>query len=1444
MALPSEIRFRVTFFDGDGDTAFWGTASNYVVSDPCFETPGPNTNARPYLFVPSTFFQTEVDFLRGASRLGSISFDILDKRETTDDQRTGIVTSKIRDLVGAECLVERYFDDVDQWRAIFRGRVDRYSVDTSAVVKYSFDVTDPRGYEQDDELFAVNNTFSISPFRGPIKDYGAFPAGDGYLLEAVSFGIQNANVSGPDADGIYYAQIGIDEEVARDYSFLGILDVASNTFPGLSVRWQYLTDDPDDPADWRLVTNSPARAGMTSGFLKPADNVVPYNLPSWRAYYASTDSADMPIAGGAIRAQVVAGQTSESTPYFWDNGTLGDLLYEIATGLHTRAVPKEKYDATALAAFRTNSASARFIEKSPQPRRQWVERNIYQAARYAPALTDSLEVSPVPWAAPPTATTTPRLARTSLRPPGEWSHASEDAVNTISGTYIDESIGDQQYTQEYRTKKILGFIPVGVEETSVSQDLSFFERLIELEVNFQVSDADSVAKVGTRVLRYNPITLRTIGSIESRPVGGDTQDPAAVVAANAYIEQAKERYLPRGAPRLTIDARIDDPVVRDAVPGDFLVVECPWHPDYGSSLREAVRYMQLYGFRDSEIGWRTLYLEDAGKRSSEVQDLDNPTNDCVSATTGTLVGPAVDNRSMIYFAEDDDLVFSGCPTDIEIEILAIGGGGGGGTASPGGEAAAGGGGGAGGIKIAKRTISTGTTIPVTVGAAGGAGSAGGDSIVWVDANGNALDPLVDDPNDAIRALGGGAGGQGVDGASANGGSGGSGGGGGARNSGATSGGTALDPFGNNGGGGFGNLGFGTCRDAGGGGGGSYAGAGGGGGNEAGGAGGASTFLRAWGVRLGGGGTGGLQRANSPTAPNGCNQAGSSVVTTPGTAGAAGVGAGGGGAAGDLSATNATQGAVFIRYRGARQALVAPTFTLAEDADDDQRACFTIDSADWPDSSLFILPGYRVRADYAVAALEPAADSGAWLVAGYFSVPGEVCTPKLPTGATVWGRVVAEATDIPPSEPSTAQSVTLTGAAGLLDFYLRESNGVVTAYWTPNAYCGALIFSAAVVAANFSGDADVTLVEEPGQPIDADDLSYVLSKTIVAGQSLRVEVVCYPTLDEVTGNTPLENDEFDRADSGTVGGNWTEFEGGAGSSVSIVSESAVIDSNDNSNPTGIYLAAVSRGEFFAQWGANLVNSGGTGLAVRWHNGVPNGDGYYMSHPGAINRMTSGGFSNIGNFGAFMPEAEEITFQAYVANGVQEFSGTPDGDSFPAESVTAADTTYNGQDGTIGFRGGGIGNDVPIRYARFFPSKYVTISNLPTGWTVEVENVGASVVASAAESSGTATLDLSGIGGCTEPVPSAGFAAVVLKNGGGTEQYRYTTGGIYPGFTATWNVASASFVGVSGDEGRTYIDTIEREASTIPTTDPFAKMILDDDLDPVYDDDLSTLSDDEF
>ncbi len=263
---------------------------------------------------------------------------------------------------------------------------------------------------------------------------------------------------------------------------------------------------------------------------------------------------------------------------------------------------------------------------------------------------------------------------------------------------------------------------------------------------------------------------------------------------------------------------------------------------------------------------------------------------------------------------------------------------------------------------------------------------------------------------------------------------------------------------------------------------------------------------------------------------------------------------------------------------------------------------------------------------------------------------------------------------------------------------------------------------------------------------------------------------------------VKEDNFTRADSDTVGGDWLERRG----DFDIVSNHV-----RNSGTDGCWMynqTVAARVEYFMQarirWSSATIH-GSIGF-LRFAAG-PAEDGYTLFMDDQFNKIllndwTAGSVSLLDESAvAMVVDTWYDDLQMYVAAGVQEAYFKGDGVGVRA-SATDTDHDAVSKEPIIGKLSGSSNNDFDNSIICL--SKNIIVTGLTTGWKAKVVNAAASVVAEATESSGTATIDASLFDAATERVPLGGWPTLQITDGSDVEQGVWDSGdggfvGVYPG-----------------------------------------------------------------
>lgn len=264
---------------------------------------------------------------------------------------------------------------------------------------------------------------------------------------------------------------------------------------------------------------------------------------------------------------------------------------------------------------------------------------------------------------------------------------------------------------------------------------------------------------------------------------------------------------------------------------------------------------------------------------------------------------------------------------------------------------------------------------------------------------------------------------------------------------------------------------------------------------------------------------------------------------------------------------------------------------------------------------------------------------------------------------------------------------------------------------------------------------------------------------------------------------VDSDDFTRADDTSPGGNWTTE--GTSMTCAIVSNRLDL-SGGGGSPTrpGCKMdgSGISRTEGFVQtiWRSEVISAQGPNMALF---ATGSRDGYSVAQNNtvmALQEWTAGGVANLSTPALAASNNTDYQAQLYVTDGVQQAFAT--GSAAATQTASATDASQNGvakipyllRAGTSSSANSAIYDDF-----LWLKSKNIVVTGLTTGYKAKVINGGGSVVATATESSGTATIDCSRFGSATEFVPFAGWPKLRVTDGADSTIEEYTATAVYPG-----------------------------------------------------------------
>jgi|GEM_PF-3615436 len=610
------------------------------------------THARPYLFLPDEWAESEVDLARGTAVIGQTNIRVLDKRTVPTDQRTGWFTALLgaageSALNGRRARLRRYVDGawiVQQDGVI--GGVELNDEKTS----YTLPLRDENERARKTRAFQITDTPTVFP-RGVLNGYGKLPNGTWLIppttpargtftrssstAGAVAFTAQQylraehiltediRQAIEPEWDEARQARVLKHATVmwrpAAGGAWTELVEMSLPDFAALNLTYE--------AGLFQIQRGVKIQAGALN--LTVAETQVTVITGIRMTATGTGTSPAVPANGASIDVIVrYRGPPTETYPLHVDETTFGAFLAALYDGDYspTGTIPI-RYDSTAVSAL-TTPLRARVTEPVDNLR-EWVEKHIYQPLGAAPAINADGAVSPVRYALPGSGTTITVLTDANTTPASTWSHPAEGVVNVVH----------LKYTREFRM--LPEDDPFGV--------LSSGDGILSLDVHVEHSDETSVAIHGEQRLDIEPVTLTSIGGVKGRPWGGDTVHETGHLLAEQRARQALDRFV-NGAQTMRIRAtRTATAALR---PGDWVQVQVGHFPDYATGIRGSDRLAQVVSIQDVNPAYRELVAIDAGAANNPlaVPTVGAPTADAAGVVSVAVTAIPSGAEAVVEFA--------------------------------------------------------------------------------------------------------------------------------------------------------------------------------------------------------------------------------------------------------------------------------------------------------------------------------------------------------------------------------------------------------------------------------------------------------------------------------------------------------------------------------------------------------------------------------------------------------------------------------------------------------------------------------------------------------------------------------------------------------------------------------------------------------------------------
>ncbi len=593
-------------------------------------------HVRPYLHVPESFAESEVDLAEGTSVIGQVNVRVLDKRTSTDPddpdaRKTGWLTALLPTskgesaLNGRRALLEQNDGSgPDAWFTVMDGVVGGVALEDNYVT-YALEIRDVRDRERKVRVFDRADTATIFP-RGVIGGYGR--QGYGWLIAPTRpvrgvYKRNNPNQGVVDLLPYWKRRPGDGRRVGKVYSNFVVTKTMKEalkpetllvqelragvfrfkryqlSYARARILWRPWVSSGAKPA-WKEIVEPVRYDSKERGLIRTArarveddddGNVVD---AAKSVLIGSSDPALLPLNNQQIELIVAYnGPPTETYPLHLDGMTAGELLRDLYDGKYSPAEDmadprlRVRYDPAAVLALNT-PVRARITEPVDDLR-GWIEENVFKPLGAAPALDAQGRVSPIRYALPDATVPLVQLDDGNTAPDAGWEHSAGDAVNRVIVTY----------QRDY----------VVTEDEDPDGESVAGDGITSVEVTIERRHAESIAMLGEKEMQVDTLLFRAVGGVDGEPLTGEVADEIGHHLAMERATQALDRFL-FGAQR--ISARCRRSATIGLRVGDWVLVALSWLPEYGTGRRGSNRLAQVVAVKDLNPAWRELSLVDAG----------------------------------------------------------------------------------------------------------------------------------------------------------------------------------------------------------------------------------------------------------------------------------------------------------------------------------------------------------------------------------------------------------------------------------------------------------------------------------------------------------------------------------------------------------------------------------------------------------------------------------------------------------------------------------------------------------------------------------------------------------------------------------------------------------------------------------------------------------------
>ena len=451
-------------------------------------------------------------------------------------------------------------------------------------------VTGPAGEYTVSLLPSVRSTYTTEvterTFIIPTADYATATA---HIV--TSFGVlggylevTGAHASDPISDAM--ASIPLEANPAASGQTVWLY---AHYLPKIMLQWRRPGD-----AGWNYIDGSTLYSASVAVFTRDSSG-APLNVNVYGGDLNGTTILD----GETIEFRVLYnGPASDEWPYFWDDGTAGDLYRRVLDGEFSGGDPLGVvYDPAAFDALALATPYVRFIAREVAgDALQWVTANILLPFNILPVLGADKRLAPILGNFPDGQALDNLDVTNVVELEASWEAGDSNAVGEVRFTLYREYV-----------------LPL---DPDAEVEPALWQRWAEQEVIIDEIDAPSATLIRSEPLEIDPVTVRdldvakiadVLGALAPETLGGAPTDAAYILASRRARDiLAKFKF---GAPVIDgVRARRSDVAVRDATNGTWFLMDLPWIPNYETGERGGAAIAQLLSLQDAEYTFRTLSL--------------------------------------------------------------------------------------------------------------------------------------------------------------------------------------------------------------------------------------------------------------------------------------------------------------------------------------------------------------------------------------------------------------------------------------------------------------------------------------------------------------------------------------------------------------------------------------------------------------------------------------------------------------------------------------------------------------------------------------------------------------------------------------------------------------------------------------------------------------------